>query len=748
MSSFAPIAELFAVLGLDADQFNAGLATAKQNFDAYAQSVQASEVQYRAYVSEIAALMGADLEMAQAEIDKLRETIFARNEKTGAVIASLTEEQAAILTLQKLRADDAALDDAIAAKNKELAIERKATLLDYRATSKEISDQIRAEMEENASAQVAADKLWTAIVKDDAAQRAAAVTASALEQTEVQIEGFERVKAAQVGIFSNAAVEARVLTGAVGGLGMGMGTLMARVPIVNTLLNEMFPIVVAGVFVDILAHIPDEIDKITNYLAGWTKEAQADFKELVSENEKYVKGLHDIQDAQFDIKAIGLTGVDKDVVEQEKIAAQIARTKAEIAGLGSNMATFRDEMNAVVTAGDSLNESFDSPAPFVYADNIRRSTKSIQADIDSTQKRLNDLTLSLQKLQEIDAKKASATTAADQIKKDKKDDSGFQKQDIEQIRLDELVMRMNKDMEKSNEDRVRNDLRLMSLKSQAADRAYQTERGISELEAEMLAQENRVRAEYSRSIIEDMQISTREFKVEMADRIKAQKEEEKSLLFHNAERQAARTLVTDISNLAFSRPKSASSFFVSLADDVGKLILKLLVLEPLIQSIDNYFNKPHNLGVSGGGGSSIAGIGGFLGGILGSIFGGGGAPISVGGPNTISSDTITPGALGLDGALASGGDAAPNGLYLVGEKGPEILDTGNVSSHVTPLDKVNSSKRSGGDIYIAVNAQGADAGVEHRVMAGVRTALAAMAPHLVNASLSAQQEMNLRMPSH
>lgn len=68
---------------------------------------------------------------------------------------------------------------------------------------------------------------------------------------------------------------------------------------------------------------------------------------------------------------------------------------------------------------------------------------------------------------------------------------------------------------------------------------------------------------------------------------------------------------------------------------------------------------------------------------------------------------------GLSGARASGGPVTAGGLYMVGEQGPEIFSPGS-SGSIIPNSAISASRHSGGNTYI--DARGADAGVEARVM--------------------------------
>ena len=75
---------------------------------------------------------------------------------------------------------------------------------------------------------------------------------------------------------------------------------------------------------------------------------------------------------------------------------------------------------------------------------------------------------------------------------------------------------------------------------------------------------------------------------------------------------------------------------------------------------------------------------------------------------------------GMAAGRAVGGDVQPYTPYVVGEQGPELF-VPQAAGNIVP----NSKMTGGGDII--VNAPGADAGVEHRIMRAIPAAMAAAA---------------------
>lgn len=60
-------------------------------------------------------------------------------------------------------------------------------------------------------------------------------------------------------------------------------------------------------------------------------------------------------------------------------------------------------------------------------------------------------------------------------------------------------------------------------------------------------------------------------------------------------------------------------------------------------------------------------------------------------------------ALAIDGMFAAGGQAQAGGMYLVGEKGPEILKMGNTSGEVIPNNRLNSVVGGGGGATLNIS---------------------------------------------
>jgi hypothetical protein len=128
--------------------------------------------------------------------------------------------------------------------------------------------------------------------------------------------------------------------------------------------------------------------------------------------------------------------------------------------------------------------------------------------------------------------------------------------------------------------------------------------------------------------------------------------------------------------------QSLKQVFRSLLEDIGRMILRIFVLNTLFKFISGLF-----VGAGGGGinfGSTFGGVGT-------------GSGFSVG------------------GARAAGGPVWPGGSFTVGERGAERLDIGPGGfGMVTPLGG------GGGGTTIIINAQGSEAGVERKIFRAVK----------------------------
>lgn len=146
---------------------------------------------------------------------------------------------------------------------------------------------------------------------------------------------------------------------------------------------------------------------------------------------------------------------------------------------------------------------------------------------------------------------------------------------------------------------------------------------------------------------------------------------------------------------AISKGKDFGTVLTSLGEDLAKLIIRFTVLEPLARSVQGLF--------SGSGSSDGSGGGGFLstiGSALGSYFGGGATPVA--------------------GARANGGPVAGGSSYLVGERGPEIVNF-SASGTVTPNHAMGGVTFSPN---YSIDARGADASILPRVEAIARAVAA------------------------
>jgi hypothetical protein len=145
----------------------------------------------------------------------------------------------------------------------------------------------------------------------------------------------------------------------------------------------------------------------------------------------------------------------------------------------------------------------------------------------------------------------------------------------------------------------------------------------------------------------------------------------------------------------FGSLKDAAASFL---DSLAEMIVQTQVLDPLLK----------NLGRGGGGG--------FFGGLLGDLFGGGISPV-----------TVTPSAFPK---FANGTNFAPGGMAIVGERGPELVNLPRGSQVIPNIPQI----RAGGGVSVSfsIDARGAQEGVAEQISKQLR----AVAPAIVAAAVT------------
>ena len=102
---------------------------------------------------------------------------------------------------------------------------------------------------------------------------------------------------------------------------------------------------------------------------------------------------------------------------------------------------------------------------------------------------------------------------------------------------------------------------------------------------------------------------------------------------------------------------------------------------------------------------AVGGIGGAFSGFLGNIFGGGGG----GGATSLITDNVFSTGFdtsGLFGKKARGGPVSAGGAFLVGERGPEILQMGSKGGNIIPNNKIGGNTTN---VVVNVDASGTQA---------------------------------------
>jgi hypothetical protein len=140
--------------------------------------------------------------------------------------------------------------------------------------------------------------------------------------------------------------------------------------------------------------------------------------------------------------------------------------------------------------------------------------------------------------------------------------------------------------------------------------------------------------------------------------------------------------------------------------DFANMIRKMVAEAASAQIMKQLFGE----GSSAAGGGS--GLGGLIGSGLSSMFGGGGGNIASGGGADFSGNTD------FGGAMASGGPVSAGQTYLVGEAGPELLTMGGAGS-ITPNHALGGHTTLNHSPTYNIDARGADAERIMSVMPGL-----------------------------
>jgi tape measure domain-containing protein len=148
----------------------------------------------------------------------------------------------------------------------------------------------------------------------------------------------------------------------------------------------------------------------------------------------------------------------------------------------------------------------------------------------------------------------------------------------------------------------------------------------------------------------------------------------------------------------------------SIIQDIQKVIIKALIMRAITSAV----------GAFSGGATGCAEA-------VSSFSSGGGGSIGINGAGGF-----------LSGARANGGSVGANKMYLVGERGPEILKMGSQSGNV-----ISNENSFGGSTVINIDARGASAGVEQQIRR-VMGEVVNLKKQVPNIAISAVREQNSR----
>lgn len=207
-----------------------------------------------------------------------------------------------------------------------------------------------------------------------------------VEDATVKITAMERAMA-------NATARAAAMAGGMGGLGFAMGRVASTSSALAPLLAAAFPVVAAVAFVDAIEHLPDLINKATDALAGWDKEAKKAYQEEISFNERLFTLQLDLADKQERQNLIGLEGEKKKLVTMKDNEDQIRRLQTAYDNANAQIQTTTATIDKLKTLqGEALLGD-----PVSYA-RIGAQIDAFKTSLEGAKKESESLEMELRKL--------------------------------------------------------------------------------------------------------------------------------------------------------------------------------------------------------------------------------------------------------------------------------------------------------------------------------------------------------------
>ncbi|HVI09580.1 MAG TPA: hypothetical protein VND65_14925 [Candidatus Binatia bacterium] len=198
----------------------------------------------------------------------------------------------------------------------------KARLLQLAAEAEAVGNTVQAQAARMMSTGMSAEETASALANlGISAKKAAEATAAVGAAAGITAPELQRVAAAATNAAGStqrlasamgaARVEAGVFTGSTGMMVGGLARVAAANAALAPIIQAAFPVFAAVALIDILSKIPGAIESIVDALAGWDKEAQKTYDDLIKDNMRLVESAANTQIEIKNLNQIGKEGMEK-----------------------------------------------------------------------------------------------------------------------------------------------------------------------------------------------------------------------------------------------------------------------------------------------------------------------------------------------------------------------------------------------------------------------------------------------------
>jgi hypothetical protein len=217
------------------------------------------------------------------------------------------------------------------------------------------------------------------------AEKAAAASA----ETATKMTGMERAMATASGRIAGMASGAGMLGGA-------LGRVAAASSVLGPILAAAFPVIAIVALVDILGLAYDKIIEFTSGLAGWDKEAQHLYDQLIQLNQQTIAFNANLAIEKLRLNEIGLKGTNLDLQKQADLKAELAIRSKELTDSQARENDILKQLAGTSRTIEVLNPRTRTSTPMTIEDKpdkdeVTRLNKELQEARANTQKLWGDV---------------------------------------------------------------------------------------------------------------------------------------------------------------------------------------------------------------------------------------------------------------------------------------------------------------------------------------------------------------------